>query len=1296
MNEIFNQFIQCSIKIKEIPNFCRKGTGKVMKKFNIIILFCLAVLLTSCGEKKSVTSTKISFGNLVGTGAELVDGGIMIFGKNNDVGEFFAIKYTGQVLDLNSGNWSFRAIAWDDVAMVGTTRCANLDGILINGAEASVNLNLNSNDCIDAFWGPKDSKNAATFEPLPLEISSCANKWGIYDFGFQPCMRGVSHSYRAIIPEVLPGGGLSVPTGVVSSCFNHSTDPVNIATNIKVPFIMTLGGSGIPTIIQSFDDINCTGVAEDFVFANGMLPGISNKAMVRMGGTPSYNKVNLYAQSCLRDTPVTAGSFRSSTTGEPNKTHIICNATQFSAIESFILGSPPNAADDIFILGRSIDFANGGFSNNIIGQQLKASLFGEGHSIRNAYITVSTGGLTQIGIFKQIGNAGGSKIEITDLNIENINIVVNAAVDNITSVGVLAGQISDATTISRTNISGSSIDFQPGACGTTGCSKIGILAGSVASSSSADSNEFYENVLSNNSITTQNITSQVGGAIGLLGDYSGFRHSTINNLELIHTGYNVGTKKFGGAIGDMNPTNWNEIYDVTAQVYADDVLNDFEIDSSVGGLVGFATGSVRIMNSKATGSFTTIGVNRIGGCIGELNNYQDISNLVCDVDITDTDTTSMEVGGALGFAQFAIAPAQTMRHIRAYGDMNCFASCGGAIGTILTTTGTLNVDNIHAYGNVTGNNSNASSDNIGGLAGDLNNSGGSIILTNSHAEGDVTGYDNVGGLVGQRGTGVLLNRVYAQGDVNGNDAVGGLIGNAMTWDDGAIQNCYASGSATGSSNFSNGIGSYSPGVTPTQANTKCYHLDHGVNNTSEFYQVSLLSDFSNSSNLPSLNFATDFYMDGAFPELRTYKPFKLLGTSILGSENDPYILTNIDQWNSIGDNQHFMNLSYKLGNNLDFDLQTFIPWGSTTNPFTGQLKGNNFAIMNVTVNDTGSGQPLGIIRSLGSATCPNGCSRVDIEDFDESTFTSKKLILKNINFAADTNQSVGALAGIMQDGTQSYMAVKIDGVEVIDGGIYGNGTGYTGGLVGLYNFVNSESRISGITSNINLGTCGSQGAGGIVGKVQYGGTPPTSNIEMSHLKYSGDINCSGTNYVGGLFGIIDANYIDISNSMTDSLINGNTWVGGLVGSLNSNLDDSTSFSIVSGLTEVGGVVGIFNGGVIDGVSSHADVDASSGTAGGFIGNGNSGTVNNSFALASPVVGSPGNYFSGTNGSVTGSNNYYVGPIDATSDGLASNVSAISLENPSTVPNLSAGDPWIFGLAPYPIMHWQAFPQYFQF
>lgn len=1269
---------------------------KMVKAINVIILFSLVLILSNCGEKKSVTSTKITFGNLVGLGAELVDGGIMVFGKNNDRGDFFAIKYIGQTLELNSGNWNFRAIAWDDTTMSGTTRCANLDGILVNGSEANVNLILNTSSCTDGFWGPKSSKDNVTAEPLALEISTCANKWGIYDLGFQACHRGVSHSYRVIIPEILPGGGLSIGSGAISNCFNHTTDPSNIATNIKLPFIATLGGTGVPTIIQAFDEASCLGAVENFVFSDGMLPGIGGRAVVRMDGATGTNKVNLYTQSCLRDTPVAGGSFRSTTTGEPNKTHIICNATQFSAIEAFITSNPTNAAEDIYVLGNNIDFGGSGFTNNIISQPFEASFYGENYTLSNATITVSSSGLNQIGIFKQIRKIGGPRIEISNLHINNINVVVNTAVDNLNSVGVLAGQISDSSAIARVKIENASINFQAGACPTTGCSKIGILSGEVLSSNSANSAEIYETKLINNSIATKNITSSVGGAIGFLGDFAGFRHSQVEGLSLYHTGHNISTQKFGGAVGEMNPATWNEIYDVSVQVSADDINSDFEIDRALGGLVGAVAGNARIIQGKTSGLFQTIGVTRIGGCIGEMANYQDAKNLVCDVDINDTDPASMEVGGAIGFMQFATAPAQTLAFVRAFGDLNCFASCGGAIGTLITTTGTLNLDNIHAYGDVSGINANAASDNIGGLAGDLNNSGGTIVVNNSHAEGDVIGYDNVGGLVGQRSSGTLLNRVYSLGDVTGENNVGGLIGNAMTWDDGQIQNCFSAGSVAGTTLTAGGIGNYTAGGTPpTGPGTMCYHLDHANDNTT-FGVISTVADFSNQANLPNLNFTTDFYIDGQFPELKVYRPFKLLGTNTLGSESDPYILTNIDQWNAIGDKPHFMNLNYKLGNNLNFDLQTFVPWASSTNPFTGQLKGNDFAISNITLNDTGSGQPLGLFRVFGSSTCPNGCSRVSVEDFDESTFTSKKLYLSNINFTADSNQHVGALAGYMQDGNQSYMAVTINDVEVIGGDIAGNGTGYTGGLVGLYNFINSESKISGITSDINLSSCGTQGAGGIVGKVQYGGTPPVSPIEMKHLIYRGDINCVATDYVGGLIGFIDANYIRVSNSMSDSLINGDTWVGGLIGSLNSELIDSTTYSIVSGNNSVGGAVGIFSGGQISGVSSHTDVDASSGNAGAMIGTGNSGSVTNSFAFASVVVGTPGNYFIGTNTSVVGSLNYYVGNPDATSDGLATNVPATSLADSSLVPNLSTADPWIFGLAPYPILHWEAFPQYFEF
>jgi len=90
--------------------------------------------------------------------------------------------------------------------------------------------------------------------------------------------------------------------------------------------------------------------------------------------------------------------------------------------------------------------------------------------------------------------------------------------------------------------------------------------------------------------------------------------------------------------------------------------------------------------------------------------------------------------------------------------------------------------------------------NVGGLVGW--NEGG--IVQNCYATGSVSGSGNVGGLVGHN-SGMLRN-CYAANNVSGSNAVGGVAGRNHY---GTVQNCYATGNVSGSWNVGGVVGTNS-------------------------------------------------------------------------------------------------------------------------------------------------------------------------------------------------------------------------------------------------------------------------------------------------------------------------------------------------------------------------------------------------------------------------------------------------------------------------------------------------------
>ena len=98
----------------------------------------------------------------------------------------------------------------------------------------------------------------------------------------------------------------------------------------------------------------------------------------------------------------------------------------------------------------------------------------------------------------------------------------------------------------------------------------------------------------------------------------------------------------------------------------------------------------------------------------------------------------------------------------------------------------------------------------------------------------------------------------------------------------------------------------------------------------------------------------------------------------------------------------------------------------------------------------------------------------------------------------------------------------------------------------------------------------------ITGGFQTGGLVAHTGASVENCYTTGQVT-SGSNNVGGLVGLSAGS---VSNSYSTATVNGNTWVGGLVGTLytGGSITNSYSTGAVSGTSSVGGLVG-YNFGV---------------------------------------------------------------------------------------------------------------------
>ena len=256
------------------------------------------------------------------------------------------------------------------------------------------------------------------------------------------------------------------------------------------------------------------------------------------------------------------------------------------------------------------------------------------------------------------------------------------------------------------------------------------------------------------SYASGNVSSATGSVGGLVGTNKADTASlaSTSNISNSYASGNVnsiGGTSVGGLVG-MNTTVTAANFSVISNSHA--TGNVSAAGDSVGGLVGFNTGSgdSRVLQSYATGSVdsTSIAGTNVGGLVGQ--NKADVAN--SKVSISQSYAT-----GAVTAPKIA----------------------GGLVGLLSATSGTANIDQSYATGNVR---QTAASGIAGGLVGQVtsSNAGSSTVISNTFATGNVTGTgsSNLGGLVGTfsaAGNGSIQNS-YALGNLSGSSNMGGLIG----------------------------------------------------------------------------------------------------------------------------------------------------------------------------------------------------------------------------------------------------------------------------------------------------------------------------------------------------------------------------------------------------------------------------------------------------------------------------------------------------------------------------------------
>lgn len=874
-------------------------------------------------------------------------------------------------------------------------------------------------------------------------------------------------------------------------------------------------------------------------------------------------------------------------------------------------------ADATYVLGKDIDFSGiTPGTNAYVMEPFTGVLEGQGKVIKNAikplFNTISNpanGSLIQK-VFLTNFTIASSNINIapadadnigilandmsnttsgtqTDIEIENIKIAASSSlvVNNTNGTGAyggLIGKINHTNTSKFTIIKRCEQLANLETTSTQSSSKIGGLVGEAIGPTDA-------------SLVGKLMLEQNAVGARLSSPKSDTKRITIK-----------GDRNIGGLIGSMKDT------EVHAYNY---VYADIEGISQVGGIAGVAeasgTGASKIFSSYANIEFipTDDNANEIGGIIGNAKAVNPISieGTVSNLLIEDPPATFQvdQVGGVIGTSDGAALESSklTIRNVKAKVETNSNGKWyGGIIGKFdfgsLAVSPTIEYS--YAYGKL-GTESNANiNEQKGGIAGYAKNLYTKMIIVDNM---DIEGFKSLGGGFGKSENSKLdevyvnsnitikgsASSIYAGGAIgqeesatlpstpsrlitnskfishiektgttldcdpasNSKNDCGTLVGslNSILITDGITGNISENNIAIGTINTTPAANNYTCGgnceYTTTPPPGITYDLVKGS-------QQLLTSDDSCSGLL------------GPFTEIPCTPLFQHKWENsgwdhtnndyLAGNMLEPFRVSDVDEWNAIGDDLFLMQKTFELTSDLDFDGETFTSIGGN-NPFKGRFIANGKKLSNIDVTfATGpiaSGGNCGGTTSCGVFNAIEGAHIGEPHD----PFIVEK---SEFNFG---NAEVG---GIIGQSTNSYISINARNVTH-EGGTSGTTT-HIGGLLGHSDNGTDKITNSSFVGNIDVN---SDYAGGLVGKVSA-----SVHIQNSFAKLSKLIATS----TGGFIGEVDSpNSSSISNSyLTFNLESASyasyiddTNFGGVAHTLNQDINLTNSYLDFTNLNNYG-------------------------------------------------------------------------------------------------------------------------------
>ena len=570
-----------------------------------------------------------------------------------------------------------------------------------------------------------------------------------------------------------------------------------------------------------------------------------------------------------------------------------------------------------------------------------------------------------------------------------------------------------------------------GATSSTGnLRNIGIVAPVIRSSISSSTYGYVAGLVGlNNGIVNNAYVS--GGTVTSLG--------YVNTAGLV--GYNYGTVS--------NSSNSSSVLVTNKQ------------DSSLGGLVGKASTTSKILNSYNTGTVTGTLITA-GGLVG-INNGT-ISNSFN----TGAVTAGIDAGGLVSSNRTASGIISNSFNT---GAVSGSGNVGGLAGS---TSNPSQVNNSYSTGSVTNlglNNISNSNTTTGGLVGhnkgQINNSYATGAVTGSSGTGGLSG---VGGVVGTNGVAGVITNVYSSGAVGlasgATGTLGGIAG-LMTAATSSITNGYFNvtlNPAMPGVGFNSGSGTINSVIGLTSAQMQV------ASNFANFAFTTTAGAMGN--NWVMVN--TDGTLNGAGNATGATGPMLAAeySTNIYSSHQLQLMAMNL------AGNYTLKQDINAAGTGTTGDVwngATFVPIGvSTSTPFTGTFDGTGHVISGLVIN-----RPSSSYGGLFGATSGTAIVRnVGLEGGSViAGDTTGALVGLNLGLV-DSSYSTVNVAG----GSQVGGLVGLNDINAGTPGIVSNsyasgavsGTGIIGGLVGTNNGTLTNNFASGVVVGGSL-------AGGLVG-----------------------------------------------------------------------------------------------------------------------------------------------------------------------------------------------------------------------